>query len=268
MEHEATGRVVEVTDRDFERTVIEGSRERPVVVDFWAGWCAPCRQLGPILERLADEKGGEFLLAKLDVDANQTTAAQFGIRSIPTVIAFVEGRPVDSFMGAMPEPAVRQWLDRLLPTEADREAAEALAAEREGRGEEAERLYREAVDQEPDNRAARLGLARVLLRRGAADEARELASALLPDPEAERLLAVIRVDGWRDAAGDGPVARGRLAAAQGRWREALDELIAAVREEEQHRAEARQSVLDVFAVLGDEDPITREYRPRLANALF
>jgi len=114
--------VVEVTDANFEQQVIQESKKRPVVVDLWADWCGPCKILGPVLERAAEEQDGKFLLAKLDVDANQMTAAQFGVQSIPTVVAFKDGQPVDGFVGALPEPNVKQWISGLLPTEADEAA--------------------------------------------------------------------------------------------------------------------------------------------------
>jgi putative thioredoxin len=261
--------VVEVTDADFDRLVLDGSKQRPVVVDFWAEWCAPCRQLGPVLERLADEKGGEFLLAKLDTDANPYTAARFDVRSIPLVVGFVDGRPVDSFLGAVPEPAVRQWVERLLPSSGDRAALGAEALERAGRFDEAEREYRAVLVAEPGNRAATLGLARSLASRGESSEAAETARTLLPDPEAERLLSALRVDAWRSNDGSGGgLDAAKAAAAAGRWREALDAMLAAVRDDPQGRDEARAAMLDVFAVLGDDDPLVREYRTKLASALF
>ena len=261
--------VVEVTDADFDRVVVDGSKERPVVVDFWAEWCAPCRQLGPVLERLADEKGGEFLLAKLDTDANQRTAAQFDVRSIPLVVGFVDGRPVDSFVGAMPEPAVRQWVERLVPSSGDRAAMGAEALERAGRYDEAEREYRAVLADEPGNRAATLGLARCLAYRGEIVEAQETARTMLPDPEAERLLSALRVEAWRSNDGSGGgLNAAKAAAASGRWREALDAMLAAVREDPEGRDEARAAMLDVFAVLGDDDALVREYRTKLASALF
>src|SRR5436190_9218201 len=146
--------VIEVGDDDFVENVLEESKRRPVVVDFWAAWCGPCRTLGPVLEKVAEEHGGEFLLAKVDVDSSPYVASQFRIQSIPNVWAFVDGKPVDQFIGAYPEPAVREFVSRLLPTEADREAAEADEAAAAGDPEAAERGFREALEADPGNREA------------------------------------------------------------------------------------------------------------------
>jgi putative thioredoxin len=257
--------VVDVTDADFEERVVEASRERPVVVDLWAAWCAPCRTLGPILERVAEEKGGAFLLAKLDVDANPMTAAAFGVQSIPTVIAFRDGRPVDGFVGAYPEPFVREFVERLLPSEGDRQAREAAA---EADPAEAERRFRSVLQDEPGNREARLGLGRLLVERGALEEARETLSPLLPDPEAERLLAAAAVAGWARVDGTDPLAGPKRLAAEGRWREALDGFLGAVVHGPDLREQARAAMLEVFRVLGEDDALTSEYRRKLASALF
>ena len=259
--------VVDVTDADFMEHVVEESRRRPVLVDFWADWCGPCKQLSPVLERLAAEKQGQFLLAKMDVDRNQYTAAQFRIQSIPNVWGFVDGRPVDQFIGALPEPAVREFLDRLLPTESDLEAAEAERAAEAGDVESAERRFREALQEDPKKREARLGLGRILMERGDLEEAREIITPALPDSEAERMLAAIRVAGWADRA-EGSLAGPKRMAAAGNWREALDAFLGAVRYSPDDRDAARESMVDVFAVLGDDDPLTREYRGKLASALF
>jgi putative thioredoxin len=256
--------VIDVTDADFSSVVVEGSKERPVVVDFWAAWCQPCRVLGPVLERIAHEKAGSFVLAKLDVDANQHTASQFRVMSIPTVVAFSGGRPVDQFIGALPEPAVRDWIDRLLPSDADRTAALAEETERSGDLDAAERSYREALQADADNRAARLGLGRVLAGRGEINEARDLLKALSPDPEADRLLAALRVSEWSELTPDSELNRAMIAAAEGRWQEALDGMLSQLATV----PEAREAMLDVFAVLGDDDPLTREYQRKLAAALF
>ena len=256
--------VVEVTDQDFLQTVVEESKRRPVVVDLWATWCAPCRTLGPILEKVAEERGGEFLLAKLDVDANPYTAGQFGVQSIPTVVAFKDGKPVDGFVGAIPEPMVKEFIDKILPTEADHEAQEALEEELQGDLDDAEAKYREALVADPDNRAARLGLGRVLAETGRDAEARELLMPLLPDPEADRVLAMLEVRSWASTSEPGTLASAKRLAAQGKYKEALDGMLGALRDV----PDARQAMLDVFAVLGEDDPLVAEYRRKLANALF
>ena len=256
--------VVEVTDQDFLQTVVEESKRRPVVVDLWATWCAPCRTLGPILEKVAEERGGEFLLAKLDVDANPYTAGQFGVQSIPTVVAFKDGKPVDGFVGAIPEPMVKEFIEKILPTEADHEAQEALEEELQGDLDDAEAKYREALEADPGNRAARLGLGRVLAETGRDAEAREMLMPLLPDPEAERVLAMLEVRSWASTSEPGTLASAKRLAAQGKHREALDGMLGALRDD----PDARQAMLDVFAVLGEDDPLVAEYRRKLANALF
>jgi len=263
--------VIDVTDADFMERVVDESKRRPVLVDFWADWCGPCKQLSPVLERLAQEKGGRFLLAKMDVDRNQYTAAQFRVQSIPNVWAFVDGRPIDQFVGALPEQAVRQFIDRLLPTETDLEAAQASRAVESGDVEAAERGFRDVLREDPDNRDARLGLARILADRGDRgdlDEARDLVTSLLPDPEAERVLSRIRVSGWSGVDGSDPLAAAKRMAAEGRWREALDAMLGAVRFSPGDRDAAREAMVDVFAVLGDDDALTREFRGKLASALF
>jgi putative thioredoxin len=256
--------VIEATDANFVDAVVEESKHRPVVVDLWASWCGPCRTLGPILEKVAAEHAGEFLLAKLDVDANPYTAGQFGVQSIPTVIAFKDGRPADGFVGAIPEPMVREFVGGLLPSEADREAEQAAGVEAAGDVAAAERGYRDALDQDPNNRAARLGLARIAAERGDADEARQTVMPLLPDPEAERLLAQLEVASWASTSELGTLASAKRLAAQGRWREALDGMLGALGDD----PDARQAMLEVFMILGEDDDLAAEYRRKLASALF
>ncbi|MGH2529531.1 MAG: tetratricopeptide repeat protein [Actinomycetota bacterium] len=256
--------VIEVTDADFMEKVVEESKRRPVVVDLWASWCGPCKTLGPILERAAEQREGRFLLAKLDVDANPYTAGQFGVQSIPTVIAFRDGAPVDGFIGAIPEPMVSDFVDRILPSDADLAAQEALEEERTGDVADAERRYREALAADPDNRAAGLGLGRILVERGDVQAAKEILTRLRPHPDAERLLAGIRVSEWSTLEETGTLPSAKRLAAQGKWREALDGMLEALRDD----ASAREAMLEVFAVLGEDDPLVAEYRRKLANALF
>lgn len=270
-EEGALATVVEVTDQTFVSSVIEESKRRPVVVDFWAGWCQPCRIIAPVLEQLAEEHQGEFLLAKLDVDRNPQVSSAFRISSIPAVIAFRDGRPVSEFVGAIPEPQIRRFIQAVVPTEADRLSDRAQNAEADGRIDEAERLYREALAADASDAAAILGLARLAAFRGDVEEARSLVQPLRPNPDAERLLAAIEISEWAgpDTNGAGPLRSAERAAAAGRFQEALEVFLAAVRNgADDDRQSARQAMLKVFSVLGEDDPITVEYRRKLAAALF
>jgi putative thioredoxin len=261
--------IIEVTDQTFASAVVEESKRRPVVVDFWAAWCQPCRVIGPVLERLAEESKGDFLLAKLDVDANPQASAEFRIQSIPAVKAFRDGRVANEFIGAIPEQAIRQWLNTVVPTEADRLVLRGEEAENEGRAGEAERLYRKALDQQPGHEGAMLGRARLATMRGETEEARRLLEPLRPHPEAERLMSAIEVSEWGQPSpdGEGPIRRGQRAAAEGRYAEALEAFLSEVRGGES-RDEARDAMIKVFDVLGEDDPLTVEYRRKLAAALF
>jgi putative thioredoxin len=263
-----TANVVEVTDETFEDLVIEASKERPVVVDLWASWCGPCRTLGPTLEKVAHERDGAFLLAKIDVDANGVGNALLQAvqsQSIPTVVAFRDGQPVSMFIGAYPEEGVNDFVDALLPTEAETVAAEAQAEEVAGDLDGAEQGYRDALAQDAGNREAAVGLARLLVDRGALDEARQLVAPHLPDPDAERVHAAIEVRSWADEPEPGTLMSAKRLAAAGRWREALDAMLACLADD---RDEARHAMVTVFSVLGDDDELTVEYRRRLTNALF
>jgi putative thioredoxin len=227
--------------------------------------------IGPVLERLAEENQGKFLLAKLDVDSNPQASQSFRIQSIPAVKAFRDGVVVNEFIGAIPEQAIRQVLQTVLPTESDSLVEQADRAERAEDFDEAERLYRMAFEKDPKNLAAALGLGRLALARGDLEEARRLLRPLRPHPEAERLLAAIDVSEWGHPQGNGqgPLAQAERAAAEGRFQEALDVFLAAVRNgSPEERDRAREAMIKVFAVLGDDDLLTQEYRRKLSAALF
>jgi putative thioredoxin len=221
-----------------------------------------------MLEKVAQERGGAFTLAKIDVDAHQVGNALLqAVRSqgIPTVIAFRDGAPVSMFIGAYPEDEINRFVDSILPTEAEVEAAEAMDELASGEVAEAEAGFRDALEKDPDNREAALGLAGILVRRGAVDEARPLVTPHLPDPEAEHLHALIEVTEWAREPQDGELGRAKHAAAAGRWDEALAGFLAAL---DGDRDGARQALVTVFAALGDDDPLVPEYRKRLAAALY
>ena len=265
---DAMTNAIDVTDETFEQVVIEGSKTAPVVVDLWAAWCGPCRTLGPMLEKVAQERDGAFTLAKIDVDAQQVGNALLQAvqsQSIPTVIAFRDGEPVSMFIGAYPEPELNRFVDSILPSEAELEAEAAAEVLEAGDTAEAEAGFRDALTKEPDNREAGLGLARILLARGALDEARPLVMQHLPDPEAEHLHAQLEVAEWGGESPDGTLGAAKRAAAAGDWQTALDGMIAALVDD---RDAARQALVTAFAALGDDDPLVPEYRRRLAAALF
>jgi putative thioredoxin len=255
---------IDVGQDDFEARVLEASRTVPVVVDFWADWCQPCRILSPVLDRLAEEYGGRFVLAKVDVDTNPAVAATFGIQGIPAVKAFRDGEVVAEFVGVQPEDVIRRFLDQVAPDVAALEPAR--KAEEAGQLEEAERLYREAASSNPSDDQATRGLARVLLARGAEQEARSLLAAMPADVESRRLLAELHL---RDLVDEGEtLAAAAMGALDGDHRDALDRLLQIIADGDQERDAARETMVAIFDLLGDEHPLTREYRPRLASALF
>lgn len=253
--------VKDVSETDFVSEVIERSHQRPVVVDFWAAWCAPCRQLGPVLERLAAQHADDVELVKVDVDANQSLAAAYGIQGIPAVKAFRNGSVANEFVGAVPEEEVRRFFESILPTEADRLAAAGDAAVD---ADEAEKAYRSTLELDRDHRGAVIGLASLLGERRVFDEARSLLARLPEDADVRRLRAQIDL---AEAAGEAPPSDPLAqAASDGDWEPVLERLIEEVRTGDRERA--RERMVDVFEVLGPEHPLTQRYRAALARALF
>ena len=252
---------MDVTEATFESAVIQRSAQLPVVVDFWAEWCGPCRQLGPVLDRAAQARAGKLELVKLDVDANPTISQMFGIQSIPAVKAFRDGKVVAEFVGAQPPQAVSEFLDSLLPSEAD-----GLVAD----GDE-ESLCR-ALELEPRRADAAVPYAKILRSRGDADAALQVLGRVPGSFAADGLAAQIGLE-QAAAASNGESSTPDLSEAfasldAGNRKRALDLLLEALPSADGARDDIRRVVIGILDELGVSDPLAREYRRRLASALY
>ncbi|MFZ0427595.1 MAG: thioredoxin [Acidobacteriota bacterium] len=281
--------VIEVDEQQFPSQVIERSRELPVLVDFWAEWCAPCRMLGPMLERLAEEFQGAFLLAKVDTEGAPALAQAFQIRSIPYVVMFKDGKPVDAFVGALPEPELRQFIQQYCTTETDELARQGEQRLEAGKIAEAEQLFQRALGDQPEHPAAMLGLAEVAFRKDDFEEAERLLSRVLPVDGAgeklDRLRARIRFR--REALELGPLEEARRKQAEepddlertyalavclvdsGAYEEALELFLQIVKRDRKFRDDgARKAMVDVFPIVGIRSPLAEKIRSRLSALLF
>ena len=278
----------DVGHENFQQVVMEGSKKVPVVVDFWAEWCGPCRMLKPVLEKLADEYGGKFILAKVNADQNQALAAQFGVRGIPSVKAVVNGRVVDEFSGAIPESAVREFLDRVIPSPAEELRQKAAELKAAGDTAGALQVLAEASKLDTANEDVRLDTADILLDLGQTDEAARLLDSLSPttrtEARAQQLLARLTFSRAFKSGQDEQSLRAKIAAtpgdmatrlelanlliASGRHAEGMDELLEMIRLDRGWNEEAaRKSMLSAFNLLGATSPLVSEYRRKLASAL-
>jgi putative thioredoxin len=246
---------IDVTDATFQTEVIDRSSTTPVVVDLWAPWCGPCHTLGPILEKVIGETDGQVVLAKVNVDENPQISQAFRVQGIPAVYALADGKPVNGFVGAQPEPVVREFVESLLPSEAEQQLDRLVAD-----GDEAS--LREALELKPDHHDAIVGLAELLAARrqdGDLDEALALLERIPETAETRRVAALVRTGAGLGADGDGASAdAGAEITAK------LDGLLPQVKGDEV----ARQEFLDLLEVLGPDDPRTADYRKRLTRQIF
>lgn len=280
----ATQAYIDVTDANFATEVLERSKSVPVVVDFWAPWCGPCRVLGPIIEKVAAENAGAVVLAKLNTDENPRTATTYRIQGIPAVKAFRNGQVAAEFTGAYPEPQVRAFFAKILPQPEEKVAGQAEDLLRAGDIAGAEASYREVLKTQPSHADAVVGLASILISRGENEAAEDLLERVPTDRRAKVLRHAIFLGefeakhGTEDLEGEAranprdPRARyrwGVMLAAKGQFEEALDELLESVRIDRSFAdGAARKAVLAVFDILGLDSALTREYQRRLSSVLF
>jgi putative thioredoxin len=232
---------IDVTDATFEAEVLQRSKETPVVVDLWAPWCGPCRTLGPLIEKVIDATDGAVVLTKVNVDENPEISQAFRVQSIPAVHALRDGKVVDQFIGAQPEPVIREFVDRLLPSEHENAVAALLAA-----GDETS--LRQVLELDAANEVATLALAELFAGDGRSDEALELLGRL-PESAATRRVAALAREG---DLGDDEI------------QQKLDALLDRVKGDDG----ARQEFIDLLELLGPDDPRTGDYRKRLTARLF
>jgi len=273
----SSAHVLDVNQRDFQSSVVQRSHELPVVVDFWAPWCGPCRTLGPILERQAVAANGTFVLAKVNVDQNQQLAMQFGVQGIPAVKAFRNGAVVSEFTGALPEKEVRAWLAKLVPSPLEQLVAEAQQLERTDPAG-AVALYQRVLQSDPQHGPSRLGLGRTLLLMGDPQAETVLDEIKIGTPEyavAQALLELTPLLAANDtnSDGSGSVAERWQQAAnavrQQQWSDALQHLLAIVQRDRAFGDDAaRRAMLAIFALLGEHDLLVAQYRRQLASAVF
>ena len=286
--------IKDTTTADFGKDVIEESRSQPVLVDFWAPWCGPCRQLAPALEKAVNARGGAVKLVKLNIDDHPAIPGQMGIQSIPAVIAFKDGQPVDGFMGALPESQIVQFLDKLGATSPQADAVEqAMEMAKQqleaGAAEDAAQIYAQVMSMEPDNYLAIAGLAGILADNGGLDQAKELIARVGDDkqnaPEVAAVKAKIELAEQVASLGNAQELEARLAAdpkdhqarydlamienARGNREAAADHLLAIFKANRDWNDDAaRQRLLQFFEAWGPTDEVTLSARRKLSSLMF
>lgn len=279
---------IDVTEQNFMQEVLDASQQQPVLVDFWATWCAPCKSLIPLLEKLAETYQGGFVLAKIDIDQQQGLASQFGVRSVPTVKLFKNGQIVDEFSGILPEAQIREFLDKHIDRESDQLMAQALYEYEEGHKKEALSKMGGIIQADKENENNIILYAKVLLREGhtkaASDWLQTLSPQMKSSDEVTALLTQLEFTHILESAPDAATLEKRIKQdpkdseahyqlsahyiLQGKIEDALDQLLQIVMYDRAYNDDAgRNGLLKLFALLGNEHPLVSKYRRKLAIAL-
>lgn len=278
----------DVSVQNFKQIVVDGSHKNPVVVDFWAPWCGPCKMLKPILEKLAAEYQGKFILAKINSDENQEIAAQFGVRGIPSVKAIRDGKIIDEFSGALPENAVREWLERIIPSPAEELRLKAQQLNNQGDTDGALNLLQQALQLDNSNVAVKQDIATVFTTQGQYEDAKTLLDQLPANIQMEEAVTKLRtqievaeksqhLEGEETlmekltAAPDDLQARIDLAnvyIAQQQYAKAIEQCFEIIKRDREFKEDiGRKTVVSIFNLLNNEGDIVREYRRKLASLL-
>lgn len=270
--------IIHVTESNFEYEVINYSHNIPVLVDFWAEWCVPCKMLDPILRKLAQERNGDFRLAKVNVDENRNLAMRFNIRSIPAVKAFREGGIVGEFSGIQQEPKVRKFLEEVIPTPLNLNVDKANSLLNAGKWAESQSTFQEVLEHHPGHPGALLGLVKVLLAQGYGEKARDILNGFPVSKEfqsAEKLIplakALSEINKLEDS--DHPTDMTYHHALRlikfGNLPAAMDGILDVLRDDKNYKdGQAKTIILAIFEILGPNNPLTRQYQAELATVLF
>jgi putative thioredoxin len=275
----ASPNIINVTESNFEYEVIKYSHTIPVIVDFWAEWCVPCKMLDPILRKLTIERSGDFRLAKVNVDENQSLAMRFNVSGIPAVKAFRDGNIVAQFSGVQPESKIREFLQELIPSHLDLTIEKGNSLLTAENWEESYRTFREAIEENPGHPAVLLGLAKCLLAKGLGVKARDILNSFPISPEfstAEKLKPLAKaliwsgkVDRDTDLPIDATYHHALRLISLGNFPAAMDGILEVLRKDKNYRnGEAKQVILGLFEILGPQNPSTRQYQRELASVLF
>ena len=284
----STDYIIDITEANFNSHVVEASYTRPVLVDFWATWCGPCQALIPIVTKLAEEYQGQFILAKVNIDEQQQLAAQFAVRSVPTVKLVKQGQVVDEFMGALPESSIREFLDRHIERESDRQLQAALALYQNGEADQAIAQIQSAMQGDPENPRLPVQLLSLLLKENRVAEAESLLENLPRELRASdeikgvetQLRFLSEAEGadlpsLQQQVQDNPkdcATRHRLAAlyiAQADYAKALEELLEIIRLDRKFEDDiGRKDMLKVFDILGDKHELVSSYRQKMSRLLY